>query len=118
MSEYQNLKLVILSILEISKDAIHLHIGLIVFFAAVVLWRRGSFDARCLIPVVIVASLMELLDLRDEYTFKGYIRMEAFTASIHDLLNTILWPVIVVVLAWMGRLNGNRNNRNRNGSVA
>lgn len=37
MSDYQNAKLIILSILEISKDAIHIHIGLIVFFAAVVL---------------------------------------------------------------------------------
>lgn len=40
MSEYQNLKLVILSILEISKDAVHIHIGLLVFFAGVVLWRK------------------------------------------------------------------------------
>ena len=39
MSDYQNAKLIILSILEISKDAIHIHVGLIVFFAAVVLWR-------------------------------------------------------------------------------
>lgn len=109
MSEYQNLKLVILSILEISKDAIHLHIGLIVFFAAVVLWRKGSFDARCLIPVAIVASLMELLDLRDEYTFKGYIRMEAFTASVHDLINTTFWPIVIVVLARVGNLKYRRN---------
>ena len=40
MSEYQNLKLVILSILEISKDAVHIHVGLLVFFAAVILWKR------------------------------------------------------------------------------
>lgn len=104
MSEYQNAKLIILSILEISKDAIHIHIGLFVFFAAVVLWRKGSFDARCLIPVIIVASLMELLDLRDDYTDQGSIRMAAVTASIHDLINTMLWPVVIVILGWMGKL--------------
>lgn len=110
MSEYQNAKLIILSILEISKDAIHIHIGLIVFFAAVVLWRKGSFEARCLIPVVIVASLMEMLDLRDDYRSVDRIRMAAVTASIHDLLNTLFWPVIIVVLAWMRKLNFRRNS--------
>ena len=109
MSEYQNAKLIILSILEISKDAVHIHIGLLVFFAAVVLWRKGSFDARCLIPVVVVASLMELLDLRDDYADQGYIRIAALTASVHDLINTMLWPVVIVVLAWVGKFCDRRN---------
>ncbi|MXX02294.1 MAG: hypothetical protein F4X08_02765 [Gemmatimonadetes bacterium] len=111
MSEYQNLKLVILSILEISKDAVHIHVGLLVFFAAVILWRKGSIDVRCLIPVVIVTSLMELLDLRDDYTDQGFIRMAALTASIHDLINTMLWPVVIVVLAWLGKLKGRPTDR-------
>ncbi len=115
MSEYQNAKLIILSILEISKDAIHIHIGLIVFFAAVVLWRKGSIEARCLIPVVVVASLMEMLDLRDLYTQLGYLHIAALTASIHDLLNTMLWPVVIVVLAWMGKLNDQRKCEKRFG---
>lgn len=109
MSDYQNAKLIILSILEISKDAVHIHIGLLVFFAGVVLWRKGSFDAWCLIPVVIVASVMELLDLRDDYTHQGNIRMAALTASVHDLLNTMLWPVVIVVLAWLGKLKDRLN---------
>lgn len=111
MSDYQNAKLIILSILEISKDAIHIHIGLIVFFAAVVLWRKGSFEARCLIPVVIVASLMEMLDLRDDYRSLDRLRMAAVTASIYDLLNTLFWPVIIVVLARMRKLNGYRKKQ-------
>lgn len=110
MSEYQNLKLIILSILEISKDAIHIHIGLIVFIAAVVLWKKGSIDALCLIPVVFVASLMELLDLIDDYTYQGSVRMVALTASIHDLINTMLWPVVIVILGWMGKLSDRRNS--------
>ena len=79
------------------------------FFAAVVLWRKGSFAARCLIPVVIIASLMELIDLRDDYTHQGNIRTAALTASVHDLLNTMLWPVVIVVLAWLGKLNDRLN---------
>lgn len=109
MSTYQNAKLAILSILELSRDSIHLHIGLIVFFATVVLWKKGAVEARCLIPVAVVASLMEILDLRDGYNDLGYFRMAAVTASIHDLVNTMIWPVVIVVLAWMGRLKDARN---------
>ena len=116
MSDYQNAKLIILSILEISKDAIHIHIGLIVFFAAVVLWRKGSVEARCLIPVVIVTSLMEMLDLRDLYILSGSLHIAALTASVHDLLNTLFWPVVIVALAWMSKLNDRRTGRKRFGA--
>ena len=109
MSAYQNAKLAILSILELSRDSIHIHIGLIVFFATVVLWKKGSIEARCLIPVAVVASLMEILDLRDDYNHLGYFRMAAVTASIHDLINTMIWPVVIVILAWMGKLKDVRN---------
>ena len=108
MSEYQDAKRVIVSILELSKDSIHMHVGLIVFFLAVVLWKKGSIEVRCLIPVAIVASLMEILDLRYDYISFGYFRLNAITASIHDLINTTFWPVVIVVLAWMGKLKNAR----------
>ncbi|MCY3771905.1 MAG: hypothetical protein OXG98_07795 [Gemmatimonadetes bacterium] len=109
MSAYQNAKLEILSILELSRDSIHIHIGLIVFFAMVVLWKKGVVKTSCLIPVAVVASLMEILDLRDGYHHLGYFRMAAVTASIHDLINTMIWPVVIVILAWMGKLKDARN---------
>ena len=109
MSEYQEAKRVIVSILELSKDSIHMHVGLIVFFLAVVLWKKGSIEARCLIPVVIVASLMEVLDLRYDYVSLGHFRLKAITASIHDLINTTFWPVVIVVLSWMGKLKNARD---------
>ena len=109
MSEYQEAKRVIVSILELSKDSIHMHVGLIVFFLAVVLWKKGSIEARCLIPVIIVASLMEILDLRYDYISLGYFRLNAITASIHDLINTTFWPVVIVVLARMDKLKNARD---------
>ena len=109
MSEYQDAKVIIVSILELSKDSIHMHVGLIVFFLAVVLWKKGSIEARCLIPVVITASLMEILDLRYDYVSLGYFRLKAITASIHDLINTTFWPVVIVVLARMDKLKNARD---------
>lgn len=108
MSTYQNAKSAIIAILELSRDAIHVHIGLLVFFAAVVFWKKGSIEARCLIPVVITASLMEVFDLGDDYTYLRYFRQTALTASIHDLINTMFWPVVIVILARLGKLKNAR----------
>ena len=51
---------------------------------------------------------MEILDLRYDYVSLGYFRLNAITASIHDLINTTFWPVVIVVLAWMGKLQNAR----------
>ena len=100
-SVYQNLKLIILDVLNLSKDAIHMHLGLLVFFLAVVLWRRGRFDVLALLPVFMVASAMEILDLHDDLVSLGYMR---WSASLHDLINTLFWPTIIVILSkWLGR---------------
>lgn len=109
MSEYQEAKIIIVSILELSKDSIHMHVGLIVFFLAVVLWKKGSIETRCLIPVAIIASSMEILDLRYDYLSLGHFRLKAITASIHDLINTTFWPIVIVVLARIGKLQNARN---------
>lgn len=98
-SAYQHLKLIILDVLDLSRDAIHIHIGLLVFFLAVVLWRRGRFDILALLPVFLVAIGMEVLDLRDDLASLGYMR---WSASLHDLINTVFWPTLVVVTSkWL-----------------
>ena len=93
-SAYQNLKLIVLDVLSLSKDAVHIHIGLLVFFLTVVLWRRGQLDILALLPVFLVAGAMEVLDLRDDLGSLGYMR---WSASIHDLVNTVFWPTLVVI---------------------
>lgn len=92
-STYQNLKLTFLEVVNLSKDAVHMHIGLLVFFLAVVLWRRGRVDFVSLVPVFLVAGAMEALDLRDDLASFGYMR---WSASLHDLINTVFWPTLVV----------------------
>jgi hypothetical protein len=51
-------------------------------------------DYLSLLPVFIVAGAMEFLDLRDDLTSLGYMR---WSASGHDLINTIFWPTITVI---------------------
>lgn len=38
---------------------------------------------------------MEILDLKDDWQSLGYMR---WSASIHDIVNTAIWPVIIVLL--------------------
>ncbi|MEX1033901.1 MAG: hypothetical protein WDZ30_11120 [Cellvibrionaceae bacterium] len=95
-STYQSLKLIVLDLVDLSKDAIHIHIGLAVFFLTVALWRRGRLDWLSLLPVFLVASGLEFLDLRDDLASLGHMR---WSASIHDLVNTVFWPTFVVILS-------------------
>lgn len=100
-STYQSIKLSIIELVSLSKDAIHIHIGLLVFFFAVMLWRRGRVDYLALLPVFFVAGVMEYFDLRDDMASLGYGR---WIASAHDLINTAFWPTIAVVSSkWLER---------------
>ena len=94
-SFYQSVKIVVLDVLNLSKDAVHIYIGLTVFFLAVVLWKKGRIVSLCLIPVTAAALAMEALDLYDDWRSLGYPRWQA---SIHDIINTMLWPVVIVTL--------------------
>jgi hypothetical protein len=89
-SNYQIFKLWWVSVLPLAKDAIHVYIGFLCLFLALVLFRRklGSFTA--LIPGLVVAIAMEVLDLRDGY---------GLGESIKDIVNTNLLPFLLVLLA-------------------
>ena len=89
------MKIAILDVLHISKDAVHIYIGLAVFFLAVVLWKKGCIVSACLIPVIAAALSMEALDLYDDWISLGQLR---WAASLHDIINTALWPVVIVTL--------------------
>lgn len=94
-SSFQVLKLQVVEILGLSKDAIHIHIGMSVFVFSVLVFGKGKIAFKCLFPVFIVALGMEVMDLYDDYNSVGYFR---WINSLHDFINTSLWPVIIVVL--------------------
>lgn len=107
MSTYQSLKLVVLESLNLSKDAVHMHIGLMVLFLAVILWRRGRLDYVTLLPVFLVAIVMECLDIRDDMESLGHMRWSAYA---HDIINTVIWPTLAVFsYKWFQRKNVMRN---------
>lgn len=94
-SFYQSLKLQFLQHVSLSKDAIHIYIGMAVFLIAIILLNKRRIDWRCLIPVIVVAVFMEVMDLYDDLKSLGYPR---WGASVHDIVNTILWPSVLTFL--------------------
>jgi hypothetical protein len=89
-SGYQIFKLWWISVLPLTKDAIHIYIGFLCLLLALILFRRklGSFTA--LLPGLLVSLTMEALDLRDGF---------ALRESIKDIVNTNLIPFLLVLLA-------------------
>ena len=70
-----------------------------VFIVAVVAWQKGRVTVRSLAPVLLAAFTMEALDLRDDYQSFGYLR---WSASVHDIVNTTFWPIMIVGLVRLG----------------
>lgn len=99
MSNFQALKLEIVAFLGLSKDAVHVYVGLLVFIAFMLFVRRPGSEWWALIGVVLVASGLEFLDLRDDAATYGYMR---WTASLHDLANTAFWPAVLALLSYAG----------------
>ena len=94
-SIYQNIKLYFLSLVHLSKDAVHIYIGLIVFFIYIVLFKKSLSSLKSLVPVLIIAVAMETFDLWDDFHSLGHCR---WLASFHDIINTMFWPFILVIL--------------------
>ncbi|WOJ97104.1 hypothetical protein R0137_00685 [Congregibacter brevis] len=93
-SSYQLMKIHILNAVDLSKDAIHIYVGLAVFLVAIVVWQRGRISWLSLLPVVAIAIIMEALDLHDDSRSFGYLR---WGASAHDFVNTVFWPTVLVI---------------------
>jgi hypothetical protein len=95
-SVVQSIKLAIVAATGLSKDALHIYVGLVVFLAMAAVLRK---PLRSIIPwlvVVAVAIAGEALDMRDDVASLGYWR---WNASLHDILNTIFWPTVLFLLA-------------------
>jgi hypothetical protein len=95
-SWYQAAKLGLVSILGLSKDALHVYVGLGVFFLAHLVLRRPLRSLLPLALVLLAAIAGEALDMRDDLATLGYWRWQA---SLGDILNTLFWPSVVWLLA-------------------
>ena len=95
-SKFQEFKIYIVNLTDLTRDALHIYAGLLVFFCVAFLDKRQLKSIWALFAVVLIAISAELLDARDHLINYGFWR---FDASIHDILNTIFWPLVLWLIA-------------------
>jgi hypothetical protein len=99
-STYQRIKLAVLQVLPLTKDAVHVYIGCACLLATASLLRWPLSSYKVLLPGLLLSLAMEVADLRD-----GWRQNEIHWAgSVKDLVNTNVIPVAIVVLARRRRL--------------
>lgn len=99
----QAIKLAIVSATGLSKDTLHVYVGLAVFLAAAFVLRRTLRSPLPWLVALVIAALGEIVDMRDDISSLGYWR---WAASTHDIVNTIFWPTVLFCMARFSRLLG------------
>lgn len=107
MSDFQALKLHLVELLSMSRDALHIYVGMLVLVVGICLTRVRGLEWWALLVVAVVAVGLEVPDLRDDVrSLEGM----QWSASFHDVANTLFWPA---VLALLGRTEVIRYDRYR-----
>ncbi len=94
-SSYQGLKLAVLSVVGLSRDAAHVYVGLAVFVGWLLLTGRLRPGWGAVVAVLLVAVGLEVPDLWDDWHGLGRLR---WGASAHDVANTAFWPAVLAAL--------------------
>lgn len=96
MSLFQEAKLLLVEATNLSKDALHIYVGLGVMLLAAILLRRSLKDWRPLAAASLAALAGEVWDVIDTLSHGGTPR---WSLNWKDVWNTLFWPMILFVLA-------------------
>ena len=99
MSWLQETKLLLMGSTGLSKDALHVYVGMGVFLLALTRWRVGRFPP--LLVVLAVALAGEVWDLVDN--IRTNVSMQ-WAGHWKDMWNTLFWPAMLTGLARWTRL--------------
>ncbi|PWG01942.1 hypothetical protein [Sphingosinicella humi] len=96
MSLFQDAKLLLVEATNLSKDALHIYVGLGVMLLAAILLRRSLKDWRPLAAAALAAVAGEVWDVIDTLSHGGTPR---WSLNWKDVWNTLFWPMMLFVLA-------------------
>lgn len=96
MSPLQSAKLFVLDATGLAKDALHVHVGLLVMLVVAVALKRSLADWRPLAAAVLAAFAGEIWDVLDTWSHGGTPR---WNANWKDVVNTLFWPVALFLFA-------------------
>ncbi|MEI9850871.1 MAG: hypothetical protein WDN24_08425 [Sphingomonas sp.] len=98
MTPFQQVKHWLVTTFDLGKDALHVHVGLVVLFGCAALFRWRLASGRPQLAVLALALAAEIWDVRDGLANRVPLSL-GIPASIHDILNTMFWPVTILLLA-------------------
>lgn len=95
-SIFQEAKIWLILTLDLSRDALHVYIGLTVFLGVALVFRLRLADWRPWFAVLLAALAGEAWDWIDDARFgHGHI----YYGHVHDFVNTLFWPTMLLLLA-------------------
>ena len=95
----EHLKDLLVLVSGLTRDSLHIQIGLAVFFLCALILRVPLSSWQPLACVVALETINELLDIRRDLMFHTRVH---WADSIHDLLNTTLWPAAIFAMVRWG----------------
>ena len=91
---YDAFKTDLTDLFGITRDALHVHVGLALFFVAVVLLRKSPAS---LVPWLCVLGVEVANELKDMFHFGRTMIYFDLGDSPKDLVNTMIWPTVLLV---------------------
>lgn len=90
------LKTNLAQVLDLSKDALHVHLGLLIMLLAMIVLRRSPASIIPWLCVLVLELLNEVVDLLH---WHGGVYSFSFLDGFKDVINTMFWPTIILLLA-------------------
>lgn len=101
MSEFQLVKLWLVENVGLAKDALHIYLGLILYFGSALLFRWPLRSWKPFAIVLLAALAGEVWDIADT---RRVGREVIWWRNWHDIWNTCFWPLAMLLLARFTRL--------------
>lgn len=90
------LKTDLVQVLGLSRDALHVHLGLLIMLLAMLVLRKSPASRVPWLCVLALELLNEVLDLL--HWHGGELNLSAL-GGLKDIINTMLWPTVILLLA-------------------
>ena len=91
---YNAMKTDLAGFLGASKDALHIHIGLAIFFGLVVVLRRSPSSILPWLGLLAFELVNEFMDIL--HWHQGSFSFEVGDA-LKDVINTMIWPTVALL---------------------
>jgi hypothetical protein len=94
--------------LHLSKDALHVHLGIAIYVLAALLARRSLGSAMPWLVLLAFELVNEGVDLTGDFV-NGAFGFGSLLAAGKDIVNTMLWPTLLLIavrLGWRGLERG------------